>query len=76
MPIIPIQLPIGLIGGIKCYCLNRHFTGWKYLYFDLDVVIVDNIDCFLNLQILALPVTLLTLIRGFFRAKSTLDHAV
>lgn len=48
IPIIPIQLPVGLEGWWNKMLLFKPgiLPDGEYLYFDLDVVIVDNIDCF------------------------------
>ena len=47
-PIIPIQIPSGLEGWWNKMLLFRPgiLPDGEYLYLDLDVVIVDNIDCF------------------------------
>ena len=46
-PIIPTQIPSGLEVVEQNAALKPGILpDGQYLYFDLDVVIVDNIDCF------------------------------
>ena len=51
-PIVPIQLPTGLKGWWNKMLLFKPgvLPEGEYLYFDLDVVIVDNIDCFFEFE--------------------------
>ena len=51
-PIVPIQLPTGLEGWWNKMLLFKPgvLPEGEYLYFDLDVVIVDNIDCFFEFE--------------------------
>ena len=39
-----------MAGGIKCFFKPGILPDGEYLYFDLDVVIVDNIDCFFDFE--------------------------
>lgn len=51
-PITPIQLPSGLDGWWNKMLLFKPgiLPDGEYLYFDLDVVIVDNINCFFEFE--------------------------
>ena len=51
-PIIPVKLDLGFEGWwnkMQLFKTNTLPKG-QYLYFDLDVVIVDNIDCFFDFE--------------------------
>ncbi|MDB2513451.1 FkbM family methyltransferase [Alphaproteobacteria bacterium] len=51
-PIISLKLPSGLEGWWNKMLLFKPgiLPNGEYLYFDLDVVIVDNIDCFFEFE--------------------------